>query len=184
MKKALILCGLVSAFLCLTQTANAQYRPDRIHRDGTDFVDSRGRTLSDSELIDAVGADIFTETVIGARKQYTAGRKLLISGIAGTGVGILGMVGGAVLIGTAGPHENANNEIYFDDRDKAEAGAVVLTIGSLATALGATALSAGIPLKVIGQSRLNWVENQYNEQRGYTLHIGATPSGVGLAVRF
>ena len=180
----MILCGLVAALLCLTQTVNAQYLPNQIHRDGASFVDERGRELSDSELIDAIGADIFQETVIGARKQYTAGRKLLISGIAGTGVGLLGIVGGAVLVAAAGPHENANNEIYFDDRDKAEAGAVVLTIGSLATALGATALSAGIPLKVIGQSRLNWVENQYNEQRGYTLHIGATPSGVGLAVRF
>ena len=184
MKKALILCGLVAAFLCLTQTANAQYRPDRIQRDGASFVDSRGRTLSDSELIDAVGVDIFTETGIGARKQYTTGRKLLVSGIAGTGVGLLGLVGGAALVGAAGPHQNANNEIYFDDRDKAESGAVVLAIGTIATALGSAALSAGIPLKVIGQSRLNWVENQYNERQGYALRFGAAPHGVGLTVRF
>ena len=184
MKKALILCGLVAAFLCLTQTANAQYRPDRIHRDGADFVDSRGRTLSDSELIDAIGADIFQETVIGARKQYTVGRKLLISGIVGTGVGIIGMVGGAALVAAAGPHQNANNEVYFDDNNKAETGAAVVLVGSLVTALGGTALSAGIPLKAIGQSRLNWVENDYNERQGYTLRFGATSHGVGLAVRF
>ena len=184
MKKVLILSGLVAAFLCLAKNANAQYIPSQIHRDGASFVDERGRDLSDSELIDAIGEDIFQETVIGARKQYTAGRKLLVSGIAGTGVGLLGIVGGAALIGAAGPHQNSNNEVYFDDRDKAEAGAVVLAIGTVAVALGGTALSAGIPLKVIGQSRLNWVENDYNERHAASLHLGATPNGVGLAFRF
>ena len=184
MKKALILSGLVAAFLCLAQTVSAQYVPSRIHRDGASFVDGRGRTLSDGELIDAIGEDIFAETVIGARKQYTVGRKLLISGIAGTGVGIAGMVGGAALIAAAGPHQNANEEVYFDDRDKAEAGAVVMAIGTIATALGGAALSAGIPLKVIGQSRLNWVEGQANAAKGYSLDLGATPYGVGLAIRF
>ena len=183
MKKALILCGLVAAFLSLTQTANAQYIPAQIHRDGASFVDERGRALSDSELIDAVGADIFQETVIGARKQYTAGRKLLVSGIAGLGVGVTGMLVGAGLVAAAGPHQNANGEVYFDDKDKADYGVIALAIGSLATALGGTALSAGIPLKVIGQSRLNWVENDYNERHS-SLHVGATPHGVGLAVRF
>lgn len=184
MKKVLILSGLVAAFLCLAQNANAQYLPDQIHRDGAGFVDGHGRALSDSELVDAIGEDIFQETVIGARKQYTAGRKLLISGIVGLGVGVAGMLGGGALIAAAGPHQNANNEVYFDDSDKAEAGAVVMLLGSVATVLGGTALSAGIPLKVIGQSRLNWVENDYNERQGYTLHIGATPNGVGLAINF
>ena len=184
MKKALILSGLVAAFLCLAQTVSAQYVPSRIHRDGASFVDGRGRTLSDGELIDAIGEDIFAETVIGARKQYTVGRKLLISGIAGTGVGIASLVGGAALIASAGPHEAANDNIYFDDKDKAESGMVVVAIGAIATALGGTALSAGIPLKVIGQSRLNWVENDYNERQSYTLHIGAAPHGVGVTLNF
>ena len=184
MKKVLILSGLVAAFLCLTQTVSAQYVPSRIHRDGATFVDGRGRTLSDGELIDAIGEDIFAETVIGARKQYTIGRKLLISGIAGTGVGIAGLVGGAALVATAGPHETANDDIYFDDKDKAEAGFVVMAIGTIATVLGGTALSAGIPLKVIGQSRLNWVENDYNERQGYALRFGAAPHGVGLTMNF
>ena len=184
MKKALILCGLVAAFLSLTQTANAQYLPQRIHRDGANFVDERGRNLSDGDLIEAVGVDIFEETVIGARKQYTAGRKLLISGIAGLGVGVVGVVAGAAMVAASGPHQNANGEVYFDYPDKADSGAVVVVLSSLAAALGGTALSAGIPLKVIGQSRLNWVENDYNERQGYTLRFGATPHGVGLAVRF
>ena len=57
-------------------------------------------------------------------------------------------------------------------------------LGSVATVLGGTALSAGIPLKVIGQSRLNWVENDFNERHTASLHLGATPNGVGLAFRF
>ena len=184
MKKALILCGIVAAFLFAAQKANAQYLPTQIHRDGSSFVDERGRTLSDSELIDAIGTNIFEETVVGARKQYNAGRKLLISGIAGLGVGIAGMVGGAAIVAAAGPHEKENNEIVFDDEDKAMTGAAVVLLGTVATALGGTALTVGIPLKAIGQGRLNWVEDDYNGRQGYTLHIGTAPSGVGLTLSF
>lgn len=184
MKRIALFCGIIASFLCLVQMANAQYIPKRIHRDGASFVDGRGRTLSDSELIDAIGEDAFSETVIGARRQYTVGRKLLVSGIAGTSVGILGMVGGAALIAAAGPRQNINNEVYFENRDKAENGAVVLAIGTIATALGGAALSAGIPLKVIGQSRLNWVENDYNERQGYSFLFGSAPHGVGLTMYF
>jgi hypothetical protein len=59
-----------------------------------------------------------------------------------------------------------------------------MVIGSVATALGGTALTVGIPLKIIGQSRLNWVENDYNDRQRISLNVGATPSGVGLALRF
>lgn len=184
MKKILIISGFIAAFLCLAQNANAQYLPSQIHRNGATFVDGRGQLLSDSELVDAIGEDIYQETVVGARKQYTAGRKLLISGVAGLGVGIAGLVGGAAIIAAAGPHQKSNNEVYFDDEDKAATGGLVVLLGSVATALGGTALSAGIPLKVIGQSRLNWVENDYNERHAASLHLGVTPNGVGLALRF
>ena len=184
MKRIAILCGMVAALLYFAQSAKAQYLPTQIHRDKATFVDEHGRTLSDSELVNAIGADVFEETVIGARKQYTAGRKLLVSGIAGLGVGVAGMLGGAAIIAAAGPHQNSNNEVYFDDNDKAATGGLVVLLGSVATALGGTALSVGIPLKVIGQSRLNWVENDYNERHAASLHLGATPNGVGLAFRF
>ncbi len=184
MKKVLILCGIAATFLCLTQTANAQYLPDRIHRDGADFVDGRGRTLSDADLIEAVGADVFEETVIGARKQYRAGRTLLISGIAGLGAGVTGLLVGAGLVAAAEPRQSSNGDVYFQDEDMAIAGGGVVLLASVVTALGGTALSAGIPLKVIGQSRLNWVENSYNERQAASFHLGATPNGVGLAVRF
>ena len=55
---------------------------------------------------------------------------------------------------------------------------------TIATVLGGTALTVGIPFKAVGQSRLNWVENNYNERQGYTLRFGAAPHGAGLTLNF
>ena len=186
MKNLTTLCGLVAAILCLTQNANAQYLPAQIHRAGDRFVDEHRRMLSDSELIDAVGIDIFEETVIGARKQYNAGRKLVTGGAIGMGAGLLGTLAGAALIAASGAtyYESGQTRYEIVDEDSAIAGAVLLAFGISGMAAGSCALSAGIPLKVIGQSRLNWVENDYNEHPVYTLHVGATPHGVGLALNF
>ena len=185
MRKSIIFCGIVAAFMFLTHNANAQYLPAQIHRSGASFVDEHGRTLSDNELIDAVGMDIFEETVIGARKQYQTGRKLLISGAAGLGVGLAGILGGAVMVAAANPEQAAEGQVYFEHEDLATAGGAVMVLGAIATALGGTALTVGIPFKAIGQSRLNWVENDYNERsRGYSLHVGAAPHGMGLTLNF
>ena len=188
MKKISILCGLVAAFLCLAHNANAQYLPDQIHRSGDSFVDAHNRVLSDSELIEAVGIDIFEETVIGARKQYNAGRKLLIGGSIGVGAGLLGALGGTALIVASGAtyydHVSGQARYEIADEGAAIAGAALLALGASAMAAGSAALTAGIPLKVIGQSRLNWVENDYNERQGYALQVGAAPHGIGLTLRF
>lgn len=183
MKYLTTLCGFIAAFLCLAQSANAQYLPSQIHREKDHFVNESGAILSDKELVDAVGEDVFHETVVGARKQYKTGQKLFVSGLAGIGVGVAGIVGGTALVAAAGPHQ-ANDEIYFDNEDLAMTGALVLTLGTVAAALGGTALTVGIPFKAIGQSRLNWVENDYNERHAASLHLGATPSGVGFALKF
>ena len=185
MRKSIIFCGIVMVFMCLTHSANAQYIPAQIHRDGAAFVDEHGRTLSDNELINAIGEDIFEDTVTGARKQYKAGRPLVISGGIGLGVGLAGIIGGVAMVGAANPYQSSDGQVYFDDYDLAEAGAVVTALGVVAAALGGTALTVGIPLKAIGQSRLNWVENDYNERAGgYSLHIGSAPHGVGLTLNF
>ena len=167
--------------MCLALNANAQY----IHRDKADFVNNSGTVLSDQELIDLVGEEVFFETVVGARKQYTTGRKLVVSGAAGLGVGLAGIVGGAALIASADPQQAQDGTVYFGNGDRATEGAVVMILGSVATALAGTALTIGIPFKAIGQSRLNWVENDYNERaRGYSLHVGSAPHGVGLTLNF
>ena len=186
MKKIISLCGLVAAFLCLAQNSNAQYPPQQIHRDKAFFVDEHGRTLSDRELIDAIGTDIFEETVVGARKQYNAGRKLLIGGAIGVGGGLLGTLAGSALFVASGAtyYEKGETRYEIVDEGAAIAGIGLLALGIGAMSAGSAALSAGIPLKVIGQSRLNWVENDYNERQSYTLHIGAAPHGVGVTLNF
>lgn len=183
MKRIAFLCGIVAAFLCFAQNANAQYA--QIHRDRADFVDNRGVVLSDQELIGLIGEDVFFDTVIGARKQYTVGRKLVVSGAAGLGVGLAGILGGTAMIAAAGPTQENDGTVYFENDDLAVGGAAVMILGSIATALGGTALSVGIPFKAIGQGRLNWVENEYNDRaRGYSFHVGSTPHGVGLSLTF
>ena len=185
MRKSIIFCGIVAAFMFLTHNADAQYLPAQIHRSGASFVDEHGRTLSDNELIDAVGMDIFEETVIGARKQYTTGRKLVVSGAAGLGVGLAGIVGGALMIAAANPQQGQDGRVYYGNEDLAAAGGVVTGLSAIAMSLGGTALTVGIPFKAIGQSRLNWVENDYNERsRGYSIHVGAAPHGMGLTLNF
>jgi len=187
MKKILSLCGLLAAFLCLSQNANAQYLPNQIHRDGAGFVDEHGMTLSDSELIDAIGIDIYEETVLGARKQYRAGRKLVTGGAIGMGTGLVSLLAGAALFSSASGvyYEYGHTPRYeIADEDVAIGGGALMALGACALAAGSAALSAGIPLKVIGQSRLNWVENDYNERQTYTLHVGAAPHGIGLTLQF
>ena len=183
MKNLTIIGGLIAAFLCFAQNASAQYLPSQIHRDGDSFVDEKGHTLSDRQLIDAIGSNIYQETVVGARKQYNAGRGLIIGGAIGTGVGLLGTFSGLIMIAAAAETDKYGETRITDD-DLAYAGAAVMSTSLVAVALGGVALSTGIPLKAIGQSRLNWVENDYNSHRGYTLNVGATPHGVGLALRF
>ena len=183
MKRISFLCGLVAAFLCFAQNANAQYA--QIHRDRADFVDNRGVVLSDQELIGLIGEDVFFDTVVGARKQYTLGRKLVVSGAAGLGVGMTGILGGIAMIAAAGGTQASDGTVYFDNEDLAVGGAAVMILGSIASALGGTALSIGIPFKAIGQGRLNWVENEYNDRaRNYSLHVGSAPHGMGLTLTF
>ena len=73
MRKALILCGFVAAFLCLAQNANAQIAGP-IHRDGAFLADQRGNILSNQEVLTLVGQDIYNQTYVGAQKQRKAGK--------------------------------------------------------------------------------------------------------------
>lgn len=190
MKKILMIGGMIAAFLCLSQNAQAQY-VSQIHRDGDSFVDNRGVALSDQELVDLVGEDIYYETIVGARKQFNAGSRLIRSGAICSGVGLTGIVAGAICLAsseTGWDSEMFYEEEYYDDVDLdglATAGILLMATGAVVAATGAVLLDVGIPFRVIGQSRLNWVENDYNERnRDITLHFGAAPSGIGLTLKF
>lgn len=172
MKRIALLCGLVAAFLCLAQNADAQYA-----RKGANLVDPAGTVLSDQAIIKAVGNDIYEQTVIGARKQYKAGNALITGGIIGIGAGVAGAVLTGVKVGKAG---------YSDVETAAQKDASIaaMYLGSSAImSLGTTALSGGIIFKTIGKKRLNWVAGQANGV-GMTCQFGPTPDGVGLALRF
>jgi hypothetical protein len=180
MKKLLILCGLVAACLCLAQTASAQYAGP-IVRKGVNLVDRNGNVIPDGALMDIVGADVYSKTVVGARKQMKAGRALIWSGAAGMLVGTAGMVAGTVLIAN-NAHIGSNGKMVYDNEDKAAAGAGIYLAGGLLLGAGAIALDAGIPLAIIGKKRLNWVADHTNGVVSY--NIGATPNGVGIALNF
>ena len=172
MKRFALLCGLVAAFLCFAQNADAQYA-----RKGANLVDPAGTVLSDQAIINAVGNDIYQQTVIGARKQYKAGKALITGGIIGIGAGLAGAVLTGVKVGKAGYSD-------LETAAQKDASIAAMYLGSSAImSLGATALSGGIVFKTIGKKRLNWVAGQANGV-GMACQFGPTPDGVGLALRF
>ena len=182
MKKVLIFCGLVAAFLCLAQNANAQY-VGPIHREGANLADQRGNILTDQEVLTLIGSDVYEKTYVGAQKQRKAGKALIWSGVGG-------MVGGAVLYGVglskiAGDvNQNSSKDEIQTALEKHPGSAGMVLGGTLLMAAGAIALDAGIPLAIIGKKRLNWVADDYNARKNLAYQVGATPNGVGLALRF
>ena len=182
MKKLLFFCGLVTAFLCLAQNANAQY-VGPIHREGANLADQRGNLLTDHEVLTLIGSDVYDKTYVGAQKQRKAGKTLIWSGVGG-------MVGGAVPygVGFSKITDKVNKDSSKDDIQKAFEGAPgsagMVLGGTLLMAAGAIALDAGIPLAIIGKKRLDWVADDYNARKGVAYQVGATPNGVGIALRF
>ena len=164
MKRIAFICGIIAALFYLTQNAYAQYA-----RRGANIVDKSGVVLSDFQLIDLVGQDIFDQTVIGARKQIKSGNCLLWGGVAGFAFGFAGCV----------------HAVYRMAGYKNDVIATPLFLGSATLlSVGGSALSAGIVLRSIGKGRLNWVEDQANSAGGYSLNVGATPTGMGLYMTF
>ena len=181
MKRFAFLCGIIAALLCLTQNASAQYA-----RKGADIVDVNGYVLSDSQLISLVGQDTFDQTVVGARKQYKSGKTLIWGGVAGMAAGFAGVVYSIVKLNDAGYQNldltNPDHIKTVMDNDPS-IGAMYLGSTALMS-VGGTAFTAGVVLKTIGKKRLNWVEDQANSAKGYTLNIGTTRNGMGLYLTF
>ena len=174
MKRFAILCGLVAAFLCLAQNANAQYA-----RKGADLVDQNKVVLSDQDIINLVGNDVFDQTVVGARKQYKAGRGLIIGGVLGCCASLAGCVLTAKNMNDAG-----YNDLQTAVGDDASIAALYLGSTALMSA-GFASISGGIILKTIGKKRLNWVSEEANRVSGnVSLNVGATPHGMGITLNF
>ena len=182
MKRFAFLCGLVAALLCLAQNASAQYAGP-IHRNGAYLADARGNILSNHEVLNLIGEQVYDETYVGASKQRKAGKTLIWSGIGG-------LVGGGVLYGAGFAkiadkvtRNSSKEEIQKALEDNPGSAGMILG-GTLLMAAGGVALDAGIPLAIIGKKRLNWVADDYNAKKGLTYRIGATENGVGFALNF
>ena len=167
-------CGIVAALLCLTQNANAQYA-----RKGADLVSQNGVVLSDQDIVNLVGSDVFEQTVIGARKQYKAGKSLITGGIIGIGAGLAGAFVTGYKAGKAG-----YNDMQTALSDDGSIAALYLA-SAAAASLGSAALTGGIVMKIIGNKRLDWVSEEANRVSGnVSLNVGATPNGMGIVLNF
>ena len=167
-------CGIVAALLCLTQNANAQYV-----RDGYHIVNQNGVALSNQEIIDLVGVDVYEQTVLGAWKQYKAGKSLITGGIIGIGAGLAGAFVTGYKAGKAG-----YNDMQTALSDDGSIAALYLA-SAAAASLGSAALTGGIVMKIIGNKRLDWVSEEANRVSGnVSLNVGATPNGMGIVLNF
>jgi hypothetical protein len=167
-------CGIVAALLCLTQNANAQYA-----RKGADLVSQNGVVLSDQDIVNLVGSDVFEQTVVGARKQYKAGKSLITGGIIGIGAGLAGAFVTGYKAGKAG-----YNDMQTALSDDGSIAALYLA-SAAAASLGSAALTGGIVMKIIGNKRLDWVSEEANRVSGnVSLNVGATPNGMGIVLNF
>ena len=177
MKRITLFLCLLVAFLCIAQSANAQYATS-LHREHGSLVDGRGLTLSDNDVLNLIGDEIYNETYVGAKKQCKIGRTLIWSGAAG-------MVAGAGML-LYGQHLFVNSP-YMNELDPETDGRIGLALclsGLLLEVTGSVAFDAGIPLSIIGKKRLDWVADNYNGGVNLTCHVGATPNGFGLTLRF
>ena len=182
-----LFCGLLAAFLCLTHNANAQY----VQRHKANLVDANGNILSDAQVLDLVGEEIFHETYVGAKKQYNAGRKMLIGGAIGAGAGLA-----TTLIGFNLAYDSAyltdRGIVAYRNETEATIGFICDVCNELANrgvrvivaGLGLSVLEAGIPLHIIGKKRLDWVAEEGSKASNLTLHAGATPNGFGITLNF
>lgn len=61
-----------------------------------------------------------------------------------------------------------------------------VTLGFVAFLAGELMVNVAIPFLAIGSTRLNWIQDNYNQKSSYAaqFHIGATPNGFGLTFSF
>lgn len=192
MKKLFVIALAAVALVASSVVASAQYKPSSLSRYRADLQDQNGQVLSDQEVFQLIGEDIYNETYKGARTQYKAGNALIIAGAATAGVGLVGTVAGVLAI----DYGIKNGAIVVVESKKGQYDLTKCTQnGKLAIlgyaggvtllAVGATCLAVGIPLKVIGTKRLNWVAEDYNNNAvAANLNVGFTANGAGLVLNF
>jgi hypothetical protein len=177
MKRIILYFCLFATFLGLAQRADAQYAT-AVHQKHGKLVDGNGVALSDNDVLNLIGNEIYNETYLGAKKQCKVGRTLIWSGAAGMAVGMGMMMWGQELY-TDSPYMQG-----IGTETEGKVGLALCVGGLLVHSLGSAALNVGIPLSIIGNKRLDWVVDNCNEGSDLTIKVGAAPNGFGLTVRF
>lgn len=164
---------LIATAITLCTNAYAQ-RPD--YSDETEQMLMRyksgrlslgGCKLSDLEVKNIIGEQVYYETYLGARHQRKVGTWLASFGAVVT-------IGGIVL---------ESHGISWGDPAFYYSGLAV-------DAVGMAMIGGGIAYLCIGRGRLRWAASDYNERNVYdrdravSLEFGPTASGVGLSLRF
>ena len=179
------------AFLAANVVASAQYLPGSLNHHRGSLVDEQGHVLTNQEVLNLIGEEDYNKTYTGAVKQYKSGNALLITGIATGGAGLVGTIAGAI----ATDYGLRTNHITYERDNKgkitkinADTKGTLAVVGfaagiSLLTA-GITCLSVGIPLKVIGTKRLDWIADDYNKDAAATIRFGAGQYGTGIVMTF
>ena len=191
MKKIIVLVIAAVAFIASSVVANAQYRPSTLNQHRAGFEDENGHTLTDQEVFQLIGEDVYNQTYVGATKQYKTGKILTIVGAATTGVGLVGTIAGSVATAYAienghVTYETKNGKRVVKDFDNKAALAAVGFAGGVALlAAGDICLSVGIPLQIIGKKRLNWIATEYNHSNySANIRFGAGQYGTGVVLSF
>ena len=191
MKKIIVLVIAAVAFIASGVTANAQYRPSTLSQHRAGLEDENGHALTDQEVFQLIGEDVYNQTYVGATKQYKTGKILTIVGAATTGVGLVGTIAGSVATAYAienghVTYETKNGKRVVKDFDNKAALAAVGFAGGVALlAAGDICLSVGIPLQIIGKKRLNWIADEYNHSNySANIRFGAGQYGTGVVLSF
>ena len=191
MKKIIVLVIAAVAFIASSVVANAQYRPSTLNQHRAGLEDENGHALTDQEVFELIGEDVYNQTYVGATKQYKTGKILTIVGAATTGVGLVGTIAGSVATAYAienghVTYETKNGKRVVKDFDNKAALAAVGFAGGVALlAAGDICLSVGIPLQIIGKKRLNWIATEYNHSNySANIRFGAGQYGTGVVLSF
>ena len=183
MRKLLCTITLLIAAGCFV---SAQTRAPLDRRLGN-LVDGEGIVLTDAEVLDLIGDQVFNETYLGAKKQYTDGHRLIWIGATEMLVGL-----GATVVGLSSIMQDLGGIVHLKyseqevrhDGINAKWAVILVEGGSLLASLGIVFFNTGIPLSIIGKNRLEWIADNYNSNRNLTWSVGATPNGVGVVLKF
>ena len=160
--KLALIAGLV-LLACLS--ARAQSPAGRLFYEGKGDYSIGGKQLSDGELCDLIGDEVYYNTYLSAQKQRKLGLPLGI-----VGAGILGATTAWYLIGIDAP--------WIHEKTVVVTSSIGWTLGTLA--------GAGLAYYFIGSGRLKWIAEDYNSRNGYasTLSFGPAPHGIGFTLNF